>query len=315
MKKLSSQDPEFIAFTGKQESQYLMTKDVWRQGVVDIINGEHVAIGENLPWSKTHSIVQLRPGEVSVWCGINGHNKSMITGQVALWLSRHTKVLMASLEMKPQATLMRMIRQASGTDSPSQAFAEKFLNWETANLWLYDQLDTVEGVRILGMIHYAAQKLGIKHVFIDSLMKCGIGTDDYNGQKEFIDRLCWVAKSENIHIHLVHHVRKGGKETDKPGKFDVRGASEIVDLVDNLFICFRNKAKETKKRSGQSFDDQEPDLSLTVAKQRHGEWEGPINLWFHEQSLQFVSRPNCGAMPWPGPNQEWRVCDMLKDVR
>jgi len=252
--------------------------------------------GATLPWAKTHQNVRLRPGEVSVWGGINGHGKSLVTGQCLLWLLADHRSLIASLEMKPEATLERMIRQASGVERYRDEFEAGFLKWTDDKLWVYDQLDTVPSDRILGLCHYAAKELGIEHIVIDSLMKCGIRKDDYDGQTAFIDRLCWAAKSLNIHIHLVHHMRKGEKEEQRPGKFDIRGAGEIVDMVDNLFICHRNKSKERKRDAGENVDYDEPDATVTVAKARHGEWEGLINLWFDAPSLQFVSEPGQGAM-------------------
>ena len=44
--------------------------------VVDRFYGDHAQIGADLPWSKTHGNIKLRPGEVSVWAGVNGHGKS-----------------------------------------------------------------------------------------------------------------------------------------------------------------------------------------------------------------------------------------------
>lgn len=304
MKRISD-DIDFLKFVGRQESQYLLTKDKWREAVMELVEGNVAYLGDPLPWSKTHQYFRLRPGEVSIYAGVNGHGKSQLSGMVALWLCQHSPVVIASLEMKPERTLMRMIRQAAGCDDVSQSFADQFLSTDTQNLWIYDQLDSVEPERILGMMHYAAQELGAKHVFIDSLMKCIAGTDDYNSQKDFVDRVCWLAKTENIHVHLIHHMRKRESEQQRPGKFDVRGASEIVDLVDNLLIVFRNKAKEEKIRSQKAqgkpvADDvlEEYDTLLTVAKQRHGEWEGNIRLWFHEKSLQYIPSRNMGAIPY-----------------
>ena len=51
---------------------------------------------------------------------------------------------------------------------------------------------------------------------IDSLVKCGVGVDDYNAQKKFVDALCWAAKQHKVHIHLVNHIRKGNNETEIP---------------------------------------------------------------------------------------------------
>ena len=88
-------------------------------------------------------------------------------------------------------------------------------------------------------------------------------------------------------------------------KFDVRGASEIVDLVDNLFIVFRNRGKEEKMQRAK--DRHEPitrdmnfeaDTILKVAKQRHGEGEGAIRLWFHPASLQFLPHPDAEPNPF-----------------
>jgi len=289
-------DVDFLNFIGKQESQFIQSKDAWTDEVKDYMAHGVKLFGDELPWPATHDKVRLRPGEVTLWAGINGHSKSLLSGQSALWLSPHTKVLIASLEMKPRDTLTRMIRQAYGLNRVSPAEIDEFMTFKSDGMFIYDQSDSVSCDRILGMVHYAAQELGVNHVFIDSLMKCGIGTDDYNGQKDFVDRLCWAAKAENIHVHLVLHMRKGRDEAEAPGKFDVKGASEITDLVDNLFIVHRNKAKEAQIENGEIPPLDEPDALLTVAKQRHGEWEGGIKLWFHPASLQYLESPTKATM-------------------
>ena len=74
------------------------------------------------------------------------------------------------------------------------------------------------------MARYCAKELGIKHVFIDSLMKCVRGEDDFNGQKDFVDELCSLARDNQIHIHLVHHIRKLSSEAETPDKTDVKGS-------------------------------------------------------------------------------------------
>jgi len=223
------------------------------------------------------------------------HN-SLVLGQVCAWSLDKTKWLIASMEMLPEATMERMAKQTSGNGKPSDSFLEKLLCWTDDRLWIYDQTDTVKTDRILAVIHYAANKLGVNHIVIDSLIKCGIKKDDLNGQSEFVDRLCWAAKKNMVHIHLVHHVRKGDKETNIPDKFDVRGAGEITDLVDNVFIIHRNKSKEGKIRRKEEVSEDEPDTRLIVAKQRHGEWEGHFNLWFHPGSTQFTPSPGNQVM-------------------
>ena len=297
-------DEDFLAFVGEQESQFFASPAEYANDVARIFEppaGE--SMGDLLPWSKTHAFVALRPGEVSVWAGINGHGKSQLLGQVMAWVLPYSRIAIASLEMPPARTIARMMRQCSGQAVPSAQWREKWMQYTDDKLWIYDQTDSVESERILGMVHYAASVLKCKHIVIDSLMKCGLSgrQDEVMGkQKEFVDRLCWAAKSRNVHIHLVHHMRKGESEFKVPDKFDVKGAGEIVDMVDCLFVAHRNKAKERRIEMGEDYDVGEPDQIIDVAKQRHGEWEGRINLYFHPKSLQYLPQPERGAMPWPG---------------
>lgn len=284
-------DNDFIAFVGRQESQYIIKPSELADDVISRLAGETQHRGISLPWSKTYGKVALRPGEVSVWAGVNGHGKSALLGQVCAW-ALNTTWLIASMEMQPSATMERMLKQVAGSRSPAPEFVRDFLAWTDNRLWLYDQIDTVKPERILGMIHYAAKVIHVKHIVIDSLMKCGLANDDYNQQKDFVDRLCWAAKSTGVHIHLVHHVRKGERESQIPDKFDIRGASEITDLVDNVFIIHRNKSKEARISRGEDVDPESPDCVLKVAKQRHGEWEGAFHLWHCNESRQFKPRPD-----------------------
>lgn len=287
-------DVDLLAWAGLQESQYLEPTTTFADDLASRFRDGVQIHGEKLPWQKTHDKVRIRDGEVSLWFGYNGHGKSLVLGQVLLWMPRDIKIVIASLEMKPVATLERACRQTLGGGYPTQQYISEFIE-KTDNIYIYDQNDSVQADRILGLCHYAAQEFGAKQIMIDSLMKCGISPEDYPRQKEFVDRLCWCAKSENIHIHLVHHARKGKTELDIPDKHDAKGAGEITDLVDNVFIVHRNKEKERKreesKKQNQPFhEDSEPDSRLIVAKQRHGEWEGAFGLWFHKESTQYVNR-------------------------
>ena len=286
---------KYADFVGNQESQYITTFAAVSERIVERLRGG--TYGDLLPWHKSHSHVQLRPKEVSIWAGINGHGKSQMTGMVCAWLMRTSRVLIASLEMPIEATAARMIRQCAGVENPADAYIHRWANWTKGRGWVYDQLDSVETSRIFGVIAYAAKELGVNHVFIDSLAKCGVNPDDYNGQKRLIDRMAWMAKTLGIHIHLVHHVRKGEGEAKKPDKFDVKGAGEIIDLCDNLFLVHRNKSKEAKARIGEEVD--EPDASLICAKQRHGEWEGEFALWYHKESMQYTPDNRNIPIPWP----------------
>lgn len=257
--------------------------------------------GDQLPWSKTHTIIGLRPGEVSIWAGINGHGKSMLLGQVFAWIAKDKKVLIASMEMEPENTGARMIKQIGGLSTPSDGYVDKVLSFLHDKVIIYDHVDSVSYDKIYRLIKYSAERLGIKHIMIDSLAMCGIATDDSNAQKQFVLELGNIAQNYQIHISLVHHMRKKESETTVPDKFDVKGAGELVDLIDNLFIVFRNKKKEMAMEQGKELPDGKewsdvPDGYLICAKQRHFTWEGRVNLWFDPHSLQYRGNPDGGKM-------------------
>lgn len=258
--------------------------------LITFFNSDTVYAGAGLPWPKTHEQFRLRPSEVTLWAGFNGSGKSLVLGQIMLHLLKDQKICIASLEMKPVTTLARMCRQALGANNPSDDYIKRFCERGCEKLWLYNQLGTVNSQRIISVIHYAAEKLGVQHFVVDSLMKCGIADDDYTGQKNFVDKLCAVSKDTGCHIHLVAHSRKGADELSPPGKMDVKGSGSITDQVDNVMTVWRNKRKEQAVASNKADDKtlSEPDTLIICDKQRNGEWEGKIGLWFNQSSMRFL---------------------------
>jgi twinkle protein len=261
-----------------------------------------------LPWPKVNDSFEFRKGEVTVWAGQNGHGKTDLTTQQALSLiGQGEKVCVASFEMKPVTTVGRMARMFSGTNPFSPEYQsenghavldelyDQFSEWTSQRLWLYDQTGTAAPKTVLGMVKYCAVELGITHVLIDSLMKCVKAEDDYNGQKDFVDQLCALAKDCDIHVHLVHHLKKPAKESEMPDKHDTKGSGSITDQVDNLFMVWRNKPKEDdiKAKGAGSNKQTEPDCYLLCRKQRNYEGssdgEPSIALWRHHDSGSFIA--------------------------
>lgn len=258
------------------------------------------------PWGKVAGRLHFRPGEVTVWGGENGAGKSLVTGQTALSLcGQDARVCIASFEMKPAKTVERMGRQWThaslydpaimGNDRERRILLDRydeFKHWTNNRLWLYDQQGTVKPNRVFAVARYAARELRVNHIFIDNLAKCVKGEDDFNGQKEFMDEVCAIARDEDIHIHIVHHVKKPATPNGKPDKYAFKGSGSITDQPDNVIAVWRNRAKE---RTGiKSVTD--PDTVLIVDKQRNGEWEGEISLWYHHHSQQFLGSHDEGPM-------------------
>jgi twinkle protein len=297
---------QYLADVSILEAQEIHWANHWTDDLADLVKNGHRITGHKLPWAKTHECFRLRSGELTIWAGVNGHRKSMLVGQVMTWIARHSKVCIASLEMKPRETLLRMCQQAAGC-FPGVDFAREFSEWGENRICIYDQLDTVEAVRILGMVRYAAMELGCKHVVIDSLTKCGLAEEDYAAEKKFLDRLQWTAKRCNVHVHLICHMRKGISEDRVPNKFDIKGSGAITDLADNVVVCWKDKRKEEAKKkrmANQTLSEEEqesltrPDQKMIIEKQRHGSWEGTFLLWFDDPSLQFIPSEATGPMPF-----------------
>ncbi len=285
------------------------------EAVLAQLAGGEMAKGACLPWRKTWDLIRFREGEVTLWHGYNGHKKSMVLGQIAVGLhAQSCRVVMASFEMAPHRTLARMIKQAlKGIDN-------EVLIRECCDLlrvWFYDQHGDAKPAQVYAMIRYAAT-LGMDQIIVDPLLKVVRGTDDYSGQKDFVAQLCALAREYGMHIHLVHHARKGQDEFDPPRKLDARGAGEITDQVDNVIAVWWNKRKDEKRENGQKIELDDPDAMLICDKQRNGAWEGKIRLWFHNPSLQFVEEAYGDPQPllqWSGPRLDSAWTRMTKQMR
>jgi twinkle protein len=286
----------------------------WAEEVVKFFHShDEQIIGQCTPWAKVGERMMFRPGEVTLWPGVNGHGKSGVVNFVMLnAIVDGCKACIASFEMKPEVTMRNLNRQAVGSFVPTVEAINAFHRWTDDRLWLYAHRGQVTPERMLAVTRYCRKELGIDHMVIDSLMKCGLAPDDYAGQKNFVDALCVLARDTGIHIHLVHHMRKGEREFDTPDKFSVKGAGEITDLVDNVVIVFRNKRKESQVEV--ETDEAKlkelanvPDSTLIVAKQRHFSWEGRISLWFDKTSLQLMEHHDAARRHIDFANSEWRM--------
>ena len=113
--------------------------------------------------------------------------------------------------------------------------------------------------------------------------------EDLDKQSSTVKKLMAFKAEHDCHIHLVAHARKGQDESKAPRKMDVKGSGNIVNQSDNVFSVWRNKAKEENGGS-----DHDPDAILYVDKQRNGEWEGSVPLWYDRVSLAYRDRTQDG---------------------
>jgi len=259
----------------------------FKQMVRDMMEGK-TDKGYALPFAPFHGNFEFRPSEMTVWAGYKGHGKSSLISQVlqSMITEYAHKVFIISPEFPAHKVIHKLMVQFLGSRYPEERDFNSFFEVMSKCLWLYDQQRSVKPDTVIALCRFAIEKLGVKHILIDSLMKCGIAPDDYGKQKDFVDRLQNVAHITDVHIHLVAHARKGRDDSVIGSIHDIKGASEIGDMVENVIFTWRNKAKELKP--GDAELGHEPDAIMKVEAQRNGDgWIGEVNLNYDRNKMVF----------------------------
>jgi twinkle protein len=262
--------------------------------------------GYGVPYDKLRGKLHFRPGEVTLWTGDSGDGKSQILSDCTPhWVHEGSRLCLCSLEMKPAQTLKRMVKQIVGTDRPTQEIIAASLQWVSGGLLLYDLVGKATVEHLLEVFDYARAKYGCDQFVIDSLMRLGVASDDYNSQEGVIYRLVDWAIERDVHLHLVAHAKKGERDRGVPTTQDVKGAMEIGANAFNILAVWRNRRLEdqiTAARSAQPLNqdvvdelERKPGVVLNVAKQRNGDFEGKVGLWFDQETYRYRCSPNAPA--------------------
>ena len=244
--------------------------------------------GEALPFTGLHGNFEFRPSEMTVWSGYKGHGKSSLISQVLEnTISEHgQKVFIISPEFPPHRVIHKLMVQFLKKRWPENYEFDDFFTVMSKFLWIYDQQRSIKPDSIVPLCRYAVEKLGCKHILIDSLMKCGISPDDLSKQKQFVDGLQNVAHVSGCHIHLVAHGRKDRNDGSIGSIHDIKGTSEIADMVENVIFVWRNKGKELKPHDQEK--QQEPDAIIKIEAQRNADgWIGEVNLNYDKNTMCF----------------------------
>lgn len=281
-------DKDLQAIFADSEAASLQTVDQFSDEFKKALSNRGKQWGYTLPWSDTHELVRIRPGEVSGWVGINGHGKSSVASYILTHLTQQCKVGICSFEFSPAETAAMMAMQAAAVDDVATDYADRFAEYiEDKCVW-YDVIGNVSPLEAIGAI-VAMARWGAKVILVDSLQFCGV-TDDLEREKLFMNQLVGLARALDIHIMLVHHVRKPPQGGDEyiPTRFDVKGSGSIVDQVQLLMIIWENKLKRSARQKldlNAPLSDRETDAlnkpcsQMIVTKQRNGTFEGAIGLW------------------------------------
>jgi len=252
-------------------------------------------LGYRTPYKKLGDDLLFRPGEVSLWSGSSGVGKSQVLSDCVVdWVDQGSRVCLCSLEMRPEESLKRMCRQVVGVRKPTEDAIRRALFWLDRGLLLYDRLGKERVKSLITVFDFARGKYGCDQFVIDSLMRLGIDSDDYVGQERAMYELVTWALARNVHVHLVAHTRKGEKDGVIQGTEDIKGTMEIGANAFNIIILWRNRKLEEQINAAKDEEERKkleerPTVLFNVSKQRNGDFEGKIGLWFDMDSYQYQS--------------------------
>lgn len=255
--------------------------------------GQH--IGYHTPYDKLGFKLMFRPGEMTLFSGASGDGKSQIVSDCVVdFVQQGARTCILSLEMKGRWTLKRMVKQAGKIDRPTKPFIEKILRWLTPGLWIYDLTGKVKVESILEVFNYARARYGCDVFVIDSLMRMGVASDDYVGQEKLVYELVEWAAEHDVHLIMVAHSRKGDHARGVPGLEDIKGGMEIGANAHNAIVVWRNRKNEEQLAHEENEAvikalKEEPGVVLNLCKQRNGDFEGKIGLWFDQDTYRYRS--------------------------
>lgn len=276
-------DIDLSAFMQDETKRRIRSASSFKDKITELIAG-HGEKGATSPWDGFSRILKFRESELTVWSGYKGHGKSLVISQAFKgFIAEGQKVFIISPEFPPHRVIHRKMIQTFGYSNLSINAALEWLEVVEGHLWLYDQQSSLKAKEIPAICKYAVNELGVDHILIDSLMKCGIPPKDIDGQKQLVDSIQQISHTSKCHVHLVAHGRKDDGDGKIGGLHDVKGASEIADMAENIVIVWRNKEKEL---GGGKIE--EPDCIVKVEAQRNGSGEiGKIPLWFNKDKMIF----------------------------
>lgn len=256
----------------------------FREEIHDLFYNYKNLEGTPTAWPKLNKILKgWRNGELTVWSGRTGAGKSTILNQHVISMAeQEVKTCIASLEMPPPRYLRWAIIQRLELSRPPKEDLDKALRYFDRYLFLINLTEEATPTDLLDIFEYTARRHNVKHFIVDSLMRVKLNLyDELNAQKEFTSMLVSFARKFDCHVHLVAHPRKGFKDSDIPGKVDIKGSSHITDLAHNVIVVWRPDEEDKAKKR------ELPDMVLMVKKNREFGLEGGIKMQFDMETKKY----------------------------
>lgn len=262
---------------------------------------------------------KVRTGESTLMVAENGAGKTTLMAYIGIHLLRHPgqKLLVASMEMRPEITLKIMAAQLLGTrklaenDANSKRVMDAY-GWLRARVAVYDFLGIADWRDLLFTFEYAAQA-GYTLFQVDSLMRLGISDDDYAEQGNAARSFCHFATARKAHVFLVNHLNKSEGDVKRKS----RGSMQWADNVNNMISIHRNQEKQKDVDELKQFrdtgriDQAEYEAKMQPLRIKHDcyfdlhkqRWPGSRQngrryLYFNSDGLQYHEEPQRPTTPW-----------------
>lgn len=233
-------------------------------------------------------LIQFLPGEVTIWTGHAFHGKSTLLTQLALNAAIGGQgVAIGSFEMRGRDTCSNLSK-CLAFKADLKPILRDCLEWLSGKIWIFDVIGFITQPKLKELMLYSVMRHGVKHVIVDSLMKCDLSCEDYEAQRRFFNDFGQFANEYGIHLHIVAHPRKGD-HGDIPDINDIHGGQAIGGQVQNIITVWRNLKKTEGKLKAEEAARM-ADAAAYIRKNRDGGDRFSVPLWYHKGCHRFTSK-------------------------
>jgi len=203
-------------------------------------------------------------GRVTLITGRPGEGKSTFVHRIALYAvsngigtllvdgEHETKGLMNDLHIKlvgHDTTLYDTIKyHRKYIKQPKPLVYGRLQKWSNNKLWVYSkssgQIKTLD--KLFKLYSEMIRVHNIKFIILDNLMTLldHAGSDQNKAQADFMNKCHDLAVNTGIHIILVTHPNKTAQKGETIDYYQISGASELVNLADNVIQIVRVEDEE-----------------------------------------------------------------------